>query len=137
MALNPFNLGTFNSGTYTPLISDITAISNGQTTTVTTSDESSFVVGQEVQFFIPFQWGIQQLNLQTGYVTAIGSSTQFTVNIDSTFYDAFITPSPSTYVVIDPAQVAGIGDANTGYLAPGGIPPIPMTIPGAFENQPP
>lgn len=133
----PYNLGLFNSGTYTPPVSTITAISTGNPTTITTSDANSFVVGQEIQFFIPPLWGISQINNVTGYVVGITSSTQFTVNIDSTNFDSFITPSPPEFVVIDYPQVAGIGDANTGSLSPGGKTALPNTVPGSFQNQPP
>lgn len=132
-----FNLGLFNSGTYTPNVVDIQSITQQPNALVTTSEDHSFVVGQEVQFFIPPQWGMLQLDKNTGYILTVPASNQFTVNINTSNYDAFVTPSPPEFVVIDTAQVAGIGDANTGTLSPGGIPANPNTIPGAFQNQPP
>ncbi len=133
--LTRYNLGLFNSGTYTPFVCDIAAIVTGQNTLVTTSVNHAFVIGQEVQFFIPPVWGMIQLDQMTGYVTAIPTSNEFTVNIDSLGFNAFIIPTPSPFVVITPAQVAGIGDFNTGTVSPGGIPSNPNTIPGAFQNQ--
>lgn len=135
--LTPYNLGLFNSGTYTPFICDISAISTGKTTLVTTTTSHGFVIGNEVQFDIPSQWGIQQLNQLTGYISSIPAVNQFIVNINTLTFDAFVTPSPPTYIVIDPAQVAGIGDFNTGTSSPGGVPANPNTVPGAFQNQPP
>ena len=134
---NRYNLGLFNSGTYTPQICDITAITQAASALVTTSIDHTFVVGQEVQFFIPSYWGMIQMNNQKGIVTSIPDADQFVVSINTSTFDAFVTPSPGQYVVIDPAQVAGIGDINTGTLSPGGVVANPNTIPGAFQNQPP
>jgi len=132
-----YNLGLFNSGSYTPFLCDITAIVMGQTTLVTTSTSHGFVIGNEVQFFIPEQWGMIQLDERTGYISAIPASNQFVVNINTLGFNPFVTPSPPTYVVLNPAQVSGIGDSNTGTSSPGGIPNNPNTVPGAFQNQPP
>lgn len=133
--LNRYNLGLFNSGTYSPIICDISTITNANPCTVTTNSIHSFVVGNEVQFFIPQEWGMTQLSNETGYVLSVITPTQFTVNIDTTLFNAFVTPTPPPFVVINTAQVAGIGDSNTGQLAPGGVLPVPNTVPGAFENH--
>jgi len=133
--LNRYNLGLFDSGTYSPNICDISAISTGSTTTVTTSTDHSFVIGNQVQFFIPPRWGISQLNGLKGYVIALPASDEFTVDIDSTFFNSLTVPSPSPYIVVDPAQVAGVGDSNMGQVFAGGVITQPNTIPGAFENQ--
>jgi len=134
---NRYNLGLFNSGTYTPALNDIDAITQSNPALVTTIDNHNYVIGQEVQFFIPPQWGIRQLDQLTGYVLSIPALDEFTVSIDTTLFDAFVTPTPSAFIVIDPAQVMGIGDSNFGLNAPGGVVAVPQTIPGAFENQPP
>ena len=116
---------------YTPYICNISDITRGESTSVTTSIPHGFVIGNEIQFFIPQNYGITQLNKRKGYVTAITSDT-VTVDINSIGFNAYVTPSLPPYVVIDPAQIAPIGDANTGYLSPGGIPPRDQYIPGAF-----
>lgn len=134
---NRYNLGEFNSGTYIPTIVDIAAVSQTNPALVTTTINHTFVIGQQVQFFIPQQWGMRQLNVLKGYVLTIPNPNQFTVNIDTLVFDAFVTPTPPPLIVIDPAQVAGIGDQNTGTSSPGGIPANPNTIPGAFLNNPP
>ena len=135
--LTRYNLGLFNSGTYSPHIEDIDAITQSENALVTTVDDHTFVINQEVQFFIPPQWGMIQLNGLKGFVISIPQSDQFVVDIDTSTFDAFVTPTPPAFVVIDPAQVAGIGDANYGDLSPGGTPVIPSTVPGAYQNQPP
>lgn len=135
--LDRYNFGLFNSGTYTPTIVDVEDVTQDEEALVTTADDTTFVVGQQVQFFIPPQWGMRQLNGLKGYVTSIPQPDQFTVNIDTSLFDAFVTPTPPAFVVIDPAQVAGIGDANYGTDSPGGVPANPNTVPGAYQNQPP
>lgn len=98
---------------------------------MTTSIPHGFVIGNQIQFFIPPGYGITQLDKRKGYVTAITSDT-VTVEIDSIGFNAYVTPSPPPYVVVDPAQIAPIGDANTGFLSPGGVIPRAQYIPGAF-----
>ncbi len=135
--LNRYNLGLFNSGTYTPAINDLEDVSQSNPALVTTSEEHNYVINQQVQFFIPPQWGMRQLNKLKGYILSIPSENEFVVNINTSQFDAFVIPTPPAFVVIDPAQVAGIGDANTGTVAPGGILPLPQTIPGAYQNHVP
>jgi hypothetical protein len=135
--LNPYNLGLFNSGIYTPGIQYIESITNAQNALVTTTADHSYVVGQSVQFFIPPQWGIRQLNQRKGVVLTVPTDTTFTVNINTTTFDAFITPSPAPYIVIDTPQVAAVGDFNNGKLAVNGVLQQPNTVPGAFINTPP
>lgn len=136
-ALNRYNLGLFKSGTYIPAINDLGSITQANPALVTTVADHNYVVNQQVQFFIPPQWGMTQLDTQKGYVLSIPASDQFTVNINTSNYNAFVTPTSPAYVVIDPAQVSGIGGQNTGTLAPGGVLPLPQTVPGAYENQAP
>ena len=135
--LNRYNLGLFNSGTYTPAINNLSAVTQANPALITTSVAHNYVFGQQVQFFIPSQWGMRQLNGLKGYVLSVPAPTEFTVGIDASNFDAFVVPSTPTYVVIDPAQVAGIGDFNTGQSSPGGILPNPNTVLGALENQAP
>lgn len=137
MALNRNNLGLYNSGTYYPFVCDIDSISQAATAVVETVDPHGFEIGNTVQFFIPPQYGMRQLNGLKGTVLSIPSDDQIEVNVDTSNFDPFVIPSPIPLVVIDPAQVAGIGDVNYGNLSPGGIPVLPITVPGAFLNQPP
>lgn len=137
MALNRYNLGLFNSGTYYPFVCDISVISQSEIAIVETSVVHGFEIGNTVQFFIPPQYGMRQLNGLKGTIIGIPSDDQIEVTIDTSHFDAFVIPTPSALVVIDPAQVTGIGDVNYGNLSPGGIPVLPITVPGAFLNQPP
>jgi hypothetical protein len=99
---------------YQPSRFVISNITRGQTTTVTTTQDTNYVIGQLIRFIIPPSYGIRQLNEQEGYVIAIPSSNQVTVNIDSTQMDAFINSSATTK-----AQILAIGDINSGPVNTG------------------
>jgi len=137
MALNRYNLGLFNSGTYTPFICDIESVSKSKIALIETTENHGFEIGNTVQFFIPLQYGMRQLNGLKGVVLTIPLPDQIEVDIDTSHFDAFSIPTLPPLVVIDPPQVAGIGDVNYGNLSPGGVPILPITVPGAFLNQPP
>lgn len=126
------NHGLYYSGTYLPFTCDISAIALGQQTVITTTVNHSFVIGNQVAFQIPKEYGTRQLNAVDGYVLDT-TPTTVTLNIDSTHFDAFIIPSVNPLIVLDPAQIIPIGDANTGYVLPGGQRPT-LQIPGSFRN---
>jgi hypothetical protein len=66
-----------------------------------------------------------------GLVLSITSNT-ITVNIDSTQFNSFSTPTVILPNVVDNPQVIPIGDQNTGYQYVGCHPPL--QIPGTFRN---
>jgi hypothetical protein len=151
--LNPF--------LYEPGVNFISAISTGTTTTVTTTSNHNFVVGQEIGFRIPNAFGTTQLNELPNnsipgspvyyYVTAINSNTQFVCNVNSTGFTAFNTnPTVAQMVGQSLPQVLAVGDVNSGtvysggalYPSPsfptysGGVPTINgPAISGAFVNN--
>ncbi len=111
---------------YAPGTAFISAITTGATTAVTTTSPHNFQVGQEVAFRIPAAWGTSQLNSLPnviipgspvyGFVTAVGSSTTMTVNINSSAYTAFNSNQPfASYPGEQFPQVLAVGDANTGF----------------------
>lgn len=99
---------------YQPSVFDISAITLGQTTTVTTSVDHNYVVGQLVKLLIPFTFGSVQLNGKSGFVLSIPSATQLEIGIDSSIgvnaYIASPTYGPT------PAQIIAVGDTNTGQI---------------------
>lgn len=112
---------------YVPGTSFISAITTGSTTSITTTAPHNFQVGQEVAFRIPTAWGTSQLNSLPnvvipgspiyGYVTAVGSSTTMTVNINSASYTAFNSNQAfASYPGEFFPQVVAVGDANSGSL---------------------
>lgn len=114
---------------YQPSQFFISAITLGRTTTVTTTADMNYVIGQEVRLIIPQLFGTRQLNQVTGFVIAIPAANQVTLDIYSANMDAFISSSATSK-----AQIIAIGDINTGYQSSTG-PLIPLvTIPGSFIN---
>lgn len=82
---------------YEPRRFVITAIDLGQTTTVTTSEDHDYVVGQQVRLLIPVDFGSYQLNSKQGIVRSIPTSTQVEVEINSYNTNAFVaTPYTAT-----------------------------------------
>lgn len=120
---------------YQPRRFVISAISLGLTTTITTTLNMDYVIGQLVRLIIPPTFGTRQLNEAQGYVIAIPSANQVTLDINSQGFDPFINSLATTK-----AQILAIGDVNTGYVSSTGrsIPTIDgdtqIEIPGSFIN---
>jgi hypothetical protein len=129
---------------YLPGLRYITAISSSMANTVlTTSVNHNMVVGQEVAFVIPPQWGMfqldslyqDQINPQfTAYIISVTANT-LTVNVNSSAFTAFAYPTSAQAAVgLNFPQVIPIGDQNSGGLAPGGV-LTSLTIPGAYQTN--
>lgn len=125
----PENNPPINPQYYQPSVFYISAIALGATTTVTTSINHNYVVGQNVRLTIPFFFGARQLSGQEGLVIAIPNPNEVIINIDSTNYDAFI--SSPTYFTTMP-QIAAIGDQNSGVINNAGRSSTGTFIPGSF-----
>lgn len=114
---------------YTPSQFFISAIILGIITTIQTTENLNYSIGQEIRLIIPSEFGSRQLNGLTGIVLAIPASNQVNVSIDSSQnVDAFILSSAPTQ-----AQILAIGDVNNGQASSAG-PNIPTFIPGSFIN---
>lgn len=135
---------------YIPFGCAITTVTKASSAVITTAVNHSFVVGQEVAFVVPSQWGMTQLDSQTylqtsngipqqAYVTAITANT-ITVNINSTAFTTFAYPTSAVAALgVTPAQVLAIGDQNSGYSLSSSaqVPYLGIThgiigIPGSF-----
>jgi len=110
---------------YFPGTTFISAITLGTTTTIDTTDAHNFVVGQEVAFRIPSQWGTVELNslpnvLIPGspiyaYVIAVTDYNTVVVNFDSSAYTAFNSNQTVASVPgLSYPQIVAVGDVNTG-----------------------
>lgn len=113
---------------YQPHEYTIQALTLGQTTTVTTLTDNTFVIGQLVRFVMPTDSGTRQLNGMTGYIITINSTTQFVVSISSLGMDAFTTPTSQ-----QKAQILPIGDINMGQTNTGRTNNLTF-VPGSFIN---
>jgi hypothetical protein len=76
---------------------------------------------------------MRQLNGLSAYISAVPDDMTIVINLDTSNFDAFAIPTVDPLIVLDPAQVLPIGDSNTGQSSPGGTPPFPNTVPGAFN----
>lgn len=113
---------------YQPKIFDISAMSYGTYTTVTTSVDHDYVIGQLIRLVIPAQDGCYNLNGQTGYVLSVPSDSQVVVGINSKGSDAFANNNTR-----QSAQIAAIGDVNSGQVNTGHTNNLTY-IPGSFIN---
>jgi len=124
-----YNNLPINAQYYQPSQFFISAISLGTTTTVTTTVDNNYVIGQLCRLIIPPTNGCPQLNEQTGYVIAIPNPNQVTLNINSSGLNSFVT---STYPT--QPQILAIGNINSGAINSTGISNDSTFIPGSFIN---
>ncbi len=112
-------------------------------TTVHTTDAHNFVVGQEVAFRIPTEWGTYQLNSLPntvipgspiyGYVVSVTDYNTVVVSINSAGYTAFnsnqaFASFPGEFF----PQIVAVGDVNTGGVqisAGSALYPPPYSVP--------
>lgn len=114
---------------YQPSRFVISAIALGTSTTITTTVNHNYVLGQEVRLLIPSSFGSYQLNEQTGFITSIPAPNQFVLNINTIVnVDAFISSSATTQ-----AQCVAVGDVNTGQTNTGRTGNLTY-VPGSFIN---
>lgn len=100
------NNGAVEFPIYQPAMRVITAITNANPASVTTSFDHDFFDSDFVRLIIPIGFGMQQANGLTGRVT-VTSPTTFTINIDTIGFDAFSDPSNNQF-----AQVIPLGEVN-------------------------
>lgn len=90
-----------SSPVFKPTVRLISSISKGSTTTVTTEAAHGYQTGMVVKILVPTRIntampvdglvGMTQINNMTGTITVTGNNT-FTIDIDSTDFDAFSIP---------------------------------------------
>jgi hypothetical protein len=120
---------------YNPSQFIISNITLGQTTTVTTTINHNYVIGQLIRLLIPSYFGCYQLNEVLGNVISIPNPNQVVVTIDSSRnVDPYIASS-KTYPSV--AQIVAVGDYNYGQIVPTGRIQNNINIPGSFINVSP
>ena len=75
----------------------------------TTTEANTYIVGMNVRLTVPNAYRMYQANGLVGTITAISGS-NFTLNLDSSGFDAFVAPSGVT--VEQPASIAPFGSRN-------------------------
>ncbi len=115
---------------YRPKQFIISNIALGTTTTITTSTNQDYYIGQEIRLIIPPSYGCIQLNQIKGFIISIPSSNQVIVNIDSSQnVDPFIAAS-----LPNKPQIIPIGDINSGAINNSGLRNQKTFIDGSFIN---
>lgn len=104
---------------FLPAMRIITNITNGNPALVTTSFANDYITGEIVRIVMPYQdgyypWGMQQINNQTGTISIV-NSTQFYIDIDTTYYEPFVVPEEDVTdrFTTQLPQVVPIGEVNS------------------------
>jgi hypothetical protein len=114
---------------YQPSRFVISAITLGSVTTITTTQNVNYLVGQQVRLIIPPTFGCRQLNEQQALVIDVPELNQVVININSKTYDPYIASSATTQ-----AQIMAIGDVNSGQINAQGPNFQSLDIPASFIN---
>ncbi len=77
----------------------------------TTTEANTYIVGMAIRLMVPQTYRMYQANNLVGTITAISGS-NFTLNLDSSLFDAFVVPSGN---VEQPATIAPNGSRNYQY----------------------
>lgn len=96
------------SPTFQPAMRIITAITKANPATITTSFAHNFFTGDIVRLYVPKTFGMRQADHLQGTIT-VTSTTQFTIDIDTTDFDTFAVPGSNVQF----AQVVPIGEVNS------------------------
>lgn len=104
----------------------IVALGLGASTTVTTSVDHGYQVGEYITLFVPAAFGSSAISGKSGRVSAVSSASQFVVDIDSSAASAFAYPASGSLPFSFPFAVPA-GDKTT--LAQGNV------FPGAIRNE--
>jgi len=114
---------------YQPGVFNISAISLGSKTTVTTTVNHDYVLGQIVRLLIAQPFGSFQLNEQEAIVTAIPSANQVIINLNSLNANPYIFNPTSS---VSQPQIIAVGDVNSGVINSQGRSNTGTFIPGSF-----
>lgn len=128
----PYSNPPINPQYYKPRVFQISNISLGRTTTITTVDDMNYVIGQLVRLVIPMAFGCTQINGHVGYVIDIPADNEVTIGLFSSYSDPFISkPSLSNQ-----PHILAIGDINSGAQN-SDVLNQSTSIPGSFINVSP
>jgi hypothetical protein len=86
----------------------------------TTTEANTYIVGMAVRLMVPQTYGMYQANNLIGTITEI-NGLNFTLNLDSSLFDAFVVPSGN---VEQPATIAPNGSRNLQYNNSTGVVPF-------------
>lgn len=98
--------------TFAPAMRLITGITNASQCTITTSFDHGYQTGLIVRILIPDEFGMRQLNKQTGQIVDVPTDDTFVLAINTVSYDTFIVPDPEPWYLNDYAVVVPVGEIN-------------------------
>ena len=98
----------------------------GASTTVKTSVDHGYAVGQYITLVVPSEFGSSEISGQSGRISAISSANEFVVEIDSSAASTFAYPASGSVPFTFPQAVVA-GDQTT--LAQGNV------FPGSIRND--
>ena len=126
----PYSNPPIQPNYYAPQSFEIQNITLGKQTTITTTVNNDYFIGQLVRLTIPETFGCFQLNGQQAYVLSIPASNQVVLNLDSSQnVDSFVLASGGSR-----PQILAIGDINTGTVNSSGLVSVGTNVPGSFIN---
>jgi len=77
---------------FQPAVRIIAAITNDFPASVTTTFNHQYITGTIIRLDIPLGFGMQQANQAFGTII-VTSPTTFTIDVDTTLFDAFVMPA--------------------------------------------
>ena len=101
---------------FQPSMRIISAITNSNPASVTTTFDHDYITGTIVRFYIPEAEKMTQLDKMKGTITVTGATT-FTVDIDTTNFDSFSIPGDPAWYQNTCALVVPIGQASSQLTA--------------------
>ena len=126
----PYNNPPIEPQYFQPSRFVISNVTLGLTTTVTTTLNMNYVIGQQVRLLIPEAYGCYQLNDLLGYVISLPETNEVQLTIDSSInVGAYIAASTT-----NPPQIVAAGDINNGIISTNGRSLPTTTIPGSIIN---
>ena len=90
----------------------ISAITNANPASVTTSFDHDYGTGDIVRINIPRWFGMVQADQLVGTITVTGTDT-FTINIDTSGFNTFAIPAPVPWYVNSYPMVTPVGEVTT------------------------
>ena len=115
---------------YAPSQFFISNITIGLQTTITTTENHNYVIGQICRLIIPNGYGCVGLNEILGNVIFIPSSTEVILDINSQGQNQFFNAMQKTQ-----PQIVAVGDQNSGQINAFPSQTNALNIPGSFINK--
>lgn len=100
---------------FKPAMRIISNITNGFPAEVTTTFAHGYIDGIVVRLIVPPGYGMVEANQKFGSITVIDSTT-FTIDINTTYFNAFVTPMTSPDDLQYPQSIP-FGEVNSTLLA--------------------